>query len=162
MSNDDKIHAARILVASQLIRAYARNLRDKGDHDDAQRLENMITEEWKQHGEIVITDDALRIPVENDPLRMHLYIDIIARDYVPSFIVPEGYFERGLRQNFAIFRAACESFWIEFRAKMHDIELPPLVATSETIYEFVGDHAWRVGILSYFASKNGQKYKLDE
>jgi hypothetical protein len=149
-----RIQAARVLVASTMIKAYAYNERACGNEAIALQLEAELTDELKKRGELVISDDS--IIINGESAKIHLFLDVNPCDAVPEYTVPNERCARGLKQQFAIFRAACESYWNELRAKM---DLKPLHIVSESIYSW--NDLMGVSVNEYFIGKSGRIYTRD-
>jgi len=169
MSDAEKIRAARSLVAQTLITTCAQNLRECMFAESiVQECDQLMRPEWESNGEFIIKDPALRIPGEQGSVALHVYLARISSNYVPAFSVPDDKFAASLRNIFATFRSASESFWKE--AQDQSSALPALRAVSETIYEFVNPRSgddriafpWRVGVCAYFVANSGRKYRLSD
>lgn len=153
------VQAGRILVANALVGAFARNIEARNDKAMAARLYAELSADLQNGGTIVIDDPSIKI--HGEYMSLHVVLEIIPREKVPSYSVPNDRCERGLRQQFAMFRAASESFWREFSQMVQYASLPPLRIFSETVYGWDEDMPWRVGVTTFFASKSGKKYIHD-
>jgi len=159
-ANAARIQAARVLVASSMVKACAINARARGNEELALRFEAEIVGDLAKHGELIISDDDLIVNGEH--VTMHLILNVIPRDKVPVYTTPNARCERGLHQQFALFRAACEMYWGELNKKLNDVHLSPMHIIGESFYGWDEHDPMRISVYEYFTNKNGRVYLFEE
>lgn len=153
-----RIEAARSLVAAPLLITLADNLRNNGQSRIANLVMESIKPEWKQIGEIVISDAILH------PMILHLRTSKVPAGYKFEISIPSGY-EKSLREKFALFREAIRSFWREWRESIEgplaDV-VPTIMKETETAFFWRDNDQFWVGIFGYFSDSSGKQYIINE
>jgi len=153
----ERILAARTLVAAPILVSLADNCEKKGDHAIAAKIRDSINPDWNHVGEIVISDAVLQ------PFILHLRLSKVPSGYAISTAVPEN-FERSLREKFRIFTAAVRAFWKEWLENLPEglsrDYFAETMIESETAFHWKDDDSWWVGIMNYYTDVTGKKFKV--
>lgn len=171
---EDKVEAARKMVAKAVLVTLSENLKRRGfDHLSSRVLETIPPEVGV--GEIVIRDDVFKTE-KNGKLELRLRASLVPREYAANVLVPAGY-ERTTREKFRMFTAAMECYWTEWCTNNHTLfkticetldkngdSAPFALSTPEKIdcamsarYWFADDTYW-VGVIAYYVGSDGRLY----
>lgn len=150
--NQQRIQAARTLVAAPLLVTLADNLDEKGQRESATKVRESIQQDWRTVGEITISDAVLH------PYVYHLRLSKVPAHYYFDAPVPTGY-EGAMRAQFTIFREAIRAFWHEWRARMVTSGFRDRMLETETAFYWDNDDKYWVGIIGYVTDNDGKRYK---
>lgn len=155
-NRDERIEAARTLVAAPIIVTLAHNLETQNPAL-VDRVQKSLSPLWMHIGELTISDAILQ------PYTLHLCTSEVPNGYRAEIAVPEGY-ENDIRRKFKLFCTAAQSFWAEWCETnsliVSDGHLPTSLIFTETAWHWTATDPYWVGIFAYFTDPAGNKYKF--
>jgi hypothetical protein len=161
MSSDDRIRAARQIVAAPLLVTLSDICDINNEGELAKDILATLPNEFKQRGELVLTGAGLK-PYSS----LHLCLSKVPKGYQFSIRLPSKAYETELKTKFPIFTTAAVSYWKEWVCAHPEltqriqkvINIDKIYNTDTVLFWNRSDPYW-IGIIAYFIDEKGNIYK---